>query len=83
MPMVDVAPCQCFTLGGNQTMSPGRTSSFAPPSTCTQPQPAMTMTLAERMGMPGGACAGLERDGPAAHARRGGAAERRINPLRR
>ena len=30
--VVDVAPCQCFRLGGIQTTSPGRTSSTGPPS---------------------------------------------------
>ena len=31
--MVAAAPCQCFSPGANQTMSPGRTSSLGLPST--------------------------------------------------
>src|SRR3954468_21851338 len=30
--VVGAAPCQCFSLGGNQTTSPGRISSTGPPS---------------------------------------------------
>src|SRR3954465_15174786 len=43
--VVAVAPCQCFTPGGNQTTSPGRTSSTGPPSRCTQPQPAVMIRV--------------------------------------
>src|SRR5207247_2809 len=39
------APCQCFSLGGNQITSPGRISSIGPPSRCTRPQPAVTMSV--------------------------------------
>jgi hypothetical protein len=35
--VVGVAPCQCFNPAGNQTTSPGRTSSIGPPSCCTHP----------------------------------------------
>src|SRR5215472_6036892 len=35
--VVGVAPCQCFSRGGNQTTSPGRISSTGPPSRCAQP----------------------------------------------
>src|SRR4051794_9227628 len=45
MLVVAVAPCQCFTPGGNQTTSPGRTSSTSPPSRCTQPQPAVMIRV--------------------------------------
>ena len=38
-----VAPCQCFSPGGNQITSPGRISSTGPPQRCTQPQPAVTI----------------------------------------
>ena len=31
--------------GRNQTTSPGRISSFGPPSSCTQPQPAVTISV--------------------------------------
>src|SRR5271165_6109762 len=40
-----VAPCQCFSLGSNQTMSPGRISSIGPPSRCTRPKPAVTSSV--------------------------------------
>src|SRR5262249_24072487 len=33
------APCQCFSPGGNQTTSPGRTSRTLPPQLCTRPVP--------------------------------------------
>src|SRR5437763_1923801 len=39
------APCQCFSLGWNQTTSPGRISSIGPPSRCTRPQPAVTINV--------------------------------------
>src|SRR5687767_5116241 len=43
--VVGVAPCQCFTPGGNQTTSPGRISCTEPPSRCTQPRPDVTMSV--------------------------------------
>src|SRR5450432_3939017 len=43
--VVAVAPCQCFSPGGNHTQSPGRISSTAPPSRCAQPQPAVTINV--------------------------------------
>jgi hypothetical protein len=43
--VVDEALCQCFSLGGNQTTSPGRISSIGPPSRCTQPHPAVTIKV--------------------------------------
>src|SRR6185369_3403202 len=39
------APCQCFSLGGNQTTSPGRISSTGPPSRCTNPAPSVTISV--------------------------------------
>src|SRR3954447_14909069 len=45
MDVLRVAPCQCFSPGGNQTTSPGRTSSAGPPSRWTQPQPAVMMSV--------------------------------------
>jgi len=39
------APCQCFSPGPNPTTSPGRTSSTGPPSRCTQPNPAVTISV--------------------------------------
>jgi hypothetical protein len=34
MAVVAVAPCQCFSPGGNQITSPGRISSIGPPQRC-------------------------------------------------
>src|SRR5712692_10256347 len=45
MPVVDVAPCQCFSRGGHHTTSPGRISSFGPPSLCIQPHPEVTIRV--------------------------------------
>src|SRR5947208_5312369 len=45
MAVVDVAPCQCFSPGGNQTTSPGRISSIGPPSHCAQPTPEVTINV--------------------------------------
>jgi hypothetical protein len=45
MPVVAVAPCQCFSLGANQTTSPGRIVSTGPPSRWTQPHPAVTISV--------------------------------------
>src|ERR1017187_8803111 len=39
------APCQCFSPGGNQMMSPGRISSIGPPQRCASPQPAVTIKV--------------------------------------
>src|SRR5437762_1220408 len=43
--VVGVAPCQCFSPGGNQITSPGRISSAVPPQRCAQPQPAVTIRV--------------------------------------
>src|SRR6266851_1992557 len=43
MPVVAVAPCQCFSPGGQEITSPGRISFFGPPQHCTQPQPDVTI----------------------------------------
>ena len=70
MPVVAVAPCQCFSPGSNQTTSPGRISSTEPPRRCTQPRPDVTMRVwPSGCGVPGGACARLEGDMRAANAR--------------
>src|SRR6476620_8035567 len=45
IPVVGVAPCQCFSFGSNQTRSPGCISSTEPPSRCTQPQPDVTINV--------------------------------------
>src|SRR6516162_2050104 len=42
MPVVAVAPCQCFSAGGHTTTSPARISLLAAPWHCTQPQPDVT-----------------------------------------
>src|ERR1700731_1776325 len=43
--VVAVAPCQCFSPGGNQITSPGRISSIGPPQRCASPQPAVTTSV--------------------------------------
>src|SRR3954464_11678901 len=43
--VVAVAPCQCFSPGGNQTTSPGWISSLGPPQRCVRPQPAVTINV--------------------------------------
>src|SRR5213594_2644070 len=43
--VLEVAPCQCFSPGGHQTTSPGRISSFGPPSLCTHPHPDVTIRV--------------------------------------
>src|SRR6266568_8741536 len=43
--VVGDAPCQCFSLGANQTTSPGRISSTGPPSLCAQPNPDVTINV--------------------------------------
>src|SRR5438067_5839331 len=43
--VVAVAPCQCFSPGGNQITSPGWISSLGPPQRCAQPQPAVTIKV--------------------------------------
>jgi len=45
MAVVAVAPCQCFSLGANQTTSPGRISSTGPASRWSQPQPDVTISV--------------------------------------
>src|SRR4051794_367301 len=45
IPVVAVAPCQCFSPGGQTTTSPGRISRFGPSAHFTQPQPAVTISL--------------------------------------
>src|SRR5213082_268489 len=43
--VVGVAPCQCLSFGGHQTTSPGRISTFGPPSLCTHPHPEVTIRV--------------------------------------
>src|SRR5579864_4353503 len=43
MAVVEVAPCQCFLLGGQVMTSPGRISSFGSPQHCVHPRPAVTI----------------------------------------
>src|SRR5512132_2721221 len=45
IPLVAVAPCQCFTPGGVQITSPGLTSRFSPFHSCTQPTPDVLIRL--------------------------------------
>src|SRR6266446_2080528 len=48
--VVGVAPCQCFSLGANQTTSPGRISSIGPPQRCAHPSSDVTLAAATRAG---------------------------------
>src|SRR5215472_18355833 len=43
--VVAVAPCQCFSPGGNQITSPGRICSIELPHRWASPQPAVTMSV--------------------------------------
>src|SRR5213593_4840033 len=43
--VVIVAPCQCFSPGGIQITSPGRTCSIGPPQRCARPAPAVTIRV--------------------------------------
>jgi hypothetical protein len=45
MAVVAVAPCQCFSPGGNQITSPGRICSIGPPQRCARPHPAVTIRV--------------------------------------
>src|SRR3954470_5205815 len=45
MAVVPEAPCQCFNPGGNQMTSPGLISWTGPPFRCTQPSPAVTISV--------------------------------------
>src|SRR5437016_5137463 len=45
IPVVVVAPCQCFSFFGHQTTSPGRISIFGSPSLCTHPHPDVTIRV--------------------------------------
>src|SRR2546430_1563348 len=49
MAVVGVAPCQCFSPGGDPITSPGRISSTGPPPTLARPAPALPIT-----GLPSG-----------------------------
>ena len=80
MAVVGAAPCQCFSPGGNQTTSPGpdfldRAALALDPAAAGGDDQRLT----ERMRVPGGAGAGLERDAGAANAGRIGRAEQRID----
>src|SRR6516164_4324297 len=45
MPVVGVAPCQCFSPGGHTTTSPARICLLGLPQHCTHPQPPVTTSL--------------------------------------
>src|SRR5207302_3574200 len=69
-----IAPCQCFSPGGHQTTSPGLMTLISPPQLCTQPQPAVTISVCpsgcvcQLLRAPGSnvTYAPLERDGDGA-----------------
>ena len=81
MAVVGVAPCQCFSPGGNQTTSPGRISSIGPPSALS---PAAASrddeSLAERMRMPCSPRARLEGYAGTLNKCRIGCLKKRIDP---
>src|SRR4051794_13326842 len=45
MAVLGEAPCQCLSPGGNHTTSPALISSMGPPSRCTHPRPAVTISV--------------------------------------
>ena len=67
--VVAVAPCQCFSPGGNQMMSPGRISSFGPLDLHPPQTRCHNEGLPQRMRMPGRAGTWLERHKGAANTR--------------
>ena len=81
MAVVGVAPCQCFSPGANQTTSPGRISSIGP-ALALDPAAAGgdDQGLAERVGVPGRAGAGLEGDAGAGHPGGIGRLEEAVDP---
>lgn len=82
MAAVGEAPCQCFSPGANQTISPGRRSSTGPfPLRTTGPRHDKKC-LPERVGVPGCARARLEGDRSATNAGRSRSGERRVNSHR-
>ena len=69
--VVGVAPCQCFSPGGNHTTSPGRISSIGPPSRLHPAEARRDdQGLTQWMRVPCRACAGLEGDAAAIQAYR-------------
>src|SRR6267378_6359427 len=40
-----MAPCQCFSPGGQWMKSPGRMTLIGPPQLCTHPQPDVTISV--------------------------------------
>jgi hypothetical protein len=77
---VGVAPCQCFSLGANQTTSPARISWTGPPIVLRPAKPGLdNQHLTEGMRMPGGASIRLEDNTCATHTRGLWRLEQRIN----
>ena len=78
--VVGEAPCQCFSPGGNQDHVTG-------PDLLDRPSPALDpaatrsheQSLAQRVGVPCGPCAGLEGDADAKRACRLACLEQRVN----
>ena len=81
MPVVAVAPCQCFSLGENQITSPGLIVSTGPALTL-DPAAAShnNQRLTQRMRMPRSAGAWLERDAGTGYTGRLRRAEQAVNP---
>jgi hypothetical protein len=78
--VVAAAPCQYFSPGRNQITSPGRISSAAPPPSLRPPDGERDdQCLTQRMRMPRGAGARLERDAGAKDRCRFGRLEQWVN----
>jgi len=81
MAEVGLAPCQCFSPGGIHTVSPGADLvDRAAPGLHAAGPTRHVEGLAKRMGVPGGAGAGLEGDQCGADARRRRRLDDRILP---
>jgi hypothetical protein len=53
MAVVGLAPCQCFSPGGNQITSPGRICPTGPPMLCPAATSRDDESLTQRVGVPG------------------------------
>ena len=68
--VVDDAPCQCFSLGANQTTSPGRIFLGSARTLSPAKSGRHDQRLTERMCVPGSARTRLERNACTSNTRR-------------